>query len=835
MPTLTSTIDGNSHIKKVLTSTISGNAKISFGQDIFANAKIVVKKFVDVISRMTYTKFAGLDKRAELDSILQPTPVAPISLTATDLATGDSIRLDWPSSGSPGYNVYKSTGGPFTKVNNIVLGSGETTYIVGGLTTGVAVTFHVKGVNGEGTESAASPTDVETPTLDLTQSKFTSPTWSVKINAVTDPEIVLEEVKLGYGSDLSRATFFKVEDSASLSEGDDVEVIVNSRTVFKGIISTKTDVFSGSGIRFNYSAASSIVSLTKSIVKRNRLDGTVFNRPEDGIEILPSYESAGVSATSVPSLGGDTIQTLNVSTKTTTTTPSGLTAEVYAPKGLGVGSPKTSTSAPASGVRVEKPKLFNDINGTPRVPTRITDPNITSSLISPIVATPVRKSVSEILQFILGYVPTDTPSLTPGQTVLTDIDLLTSAETVLKRLGNFRLYYNIDTDQVEVYQIGSGGKSQRLLEKGKHILESNIVESTQDIVDEVTVVSSPVHVYAVTPVVTDFNHSLAVISPDGSRRIAVTLEGRNIGNIAAEGFQNSPPSMDYNGQIQVLPEDAGYGNGYWPYDATTNSPERDAGFRSAVRSIRYMLADWRPLASTIEYWGRDKDKATVYFGEFPKIWFVDTRVARFITLNLGGAALEFPIRVFIRFFLRVGPARVRYEFDADPLVVRVGSGSVKRTITENSFRPYTGIQGNNIDEVISAMATRADGEYRRLNHSQKTGSITILGDETVDLRTTVNGLDVTSVTHRFTSGFTTTVQLTNEPSILEFIPENLPSVVTELPENAVVETKDIVVVQSFDLPRAFVDADKNVATGSGGESDGPDRGPDSPFAILADR
>jgi len=159
MPVNSSTINGNAHIKTTgNTSTISGNAQIVFARTIFANAKIVVKNFVDIVASFTYTKRYDKDLLGEVDSIDDPVPAAPTTLTATDLGVGDSIKLDWTTSSASGYNVYKRLGfGSFEKVNNVVLGPSELSYIVGGLTTGTDYSFLVRGVNGQGDESGDSP------------------------------------------------------------------------------------------------------------------------------------------------------------------------------------------------------------------------------------------------------------------------------------------------------------------------------------------------------------------------------------------------------------------------------------------------------------------------------------------------------------------------------------------------------------------------------------------------------------------------------------------------------------------------------------------------------
>lgn len=86
--------------------------------------------------------------------ITQTTPTAPTLLTATDLLTGDKVRLVW-SGGGPFYNVFfkKTADATFIKANQTPLPGSQIQYDVGGLDRDVSYDFQVSSINGAGVET----------------------------------------------------------------------------------------------------------------------------------------------------------------------------------------------------------------------------------------------------------------------------------------------------------------------------------------------------------------------------------------------------------------------------------------------------------------------------------------------------------------------------------------------------------------------------------------------------------------------------------------------------------------------------------------------------------
>lgn len=186
--------------------------------------------------------------------VIQPVPLVPTNLFATDMQKGDLVRLTWDDDANYGYNVYQISPGARTKLNTYVIT--ENHYYAGGLTTNTSYRFVVVGVNGAGTESADSNIVAAIPTaINLATDRYLSFTYSVKINGVARTDVILETVELGYGTSPSTSRFSIASDPNAaglpVSE-DDVEIIVNTISIFKGVIKniTKTITARSQGISF---------------------------------------------------------------------------------------------------------------------------------------------------------------------------------------------------------------------------------------------------------------------------------------------------------------------------------------------------------------------------------------------------------------------------------------------------------------------------------------------------------------------------------------------------------------------------------------------------------
>jgi hypothetical protein len=307
--------------------------------------------------------------------------------------------------------------------------------------------------------------------------------------------------------------------------------------------------------------------------------------------------------------------------------------------------------------------------------------------------------------------------------------------------------------------------------------------------------------------------------------------GLNIGDVTVEAIQNRPPEVTFDSRFSAAPIHAGFTDGLWPggFDSVGNPlPKQDAGLRPSITKIRRFKPDWSNLSAEVRY---TSNVATIFFNTRPRIWDIETLPVS--VPDSSGGRMRFT--VLKTFTFRRGSIRVHYSFDSAPLSVTVGGGDGKsdREITDLSYRPVVSPGLSTVSLTLADMQKRAQAELDRLGKSKVTGSITILGDETVDLRTVVNGLEVISVTHSFTNGFTTRIDLSREIATSGFIPDPLlsllPSVIPN--ENRLRPTRTIVDEQQLDI--LFIDrrGNSNRVTPRSGEIPSDVRIPDSPHAI----
>lgn len=142
MPTTTQTIDSDSAVAVEVEQTIAADTLVDDGifvKDFFFDLDYVIPSIEDLEGDVVIT---------------QTIPIAPVLLTATDLLTGDKVRLVWTGSG-PFYNVFfkKTADVTFIKANQTPLAGSQTQYDVGGLVRDTSYDFQVSAINGAGIET----------------------------------------------------------------------------------------------------------------------------------------------------------------------------------------------------------------------------------------------------------------------------------------------------------------------------------------------------------------------------------------------------------------------------------------------------------------------------------------------------------------------------------------------------------------------------------------------------------------------------------------------------------------------------------------------------------
>jgi hypothetical protein len=520
--------------------------------------------------------------------------------------------------------------------------------------------------------------------------KFQQPAWHVQVNGTPVLDAVLERVELGFGSDLSTASFLLPKNPLTSTgnpvENDTVEVVVNDKVIFKGPIKVITDHIGSDGLKITYTAFSNIVDLNKRTI-------------------------------------------------------------IYG--------------------------AFNSDNADYRL---------------------YRYNVPPILS-IIGVSASNVPNVFPGEVNVTDQTLLAATESILNKVGNYKLYYDMVNQALSVYNFQTGGINTRSFIPGKNIIKYDINKSSENVVDQVIVVGQNPQVTSTRSV----SHPHEGISPSGRYELSFTLSGRNIRGIQVEGLSREKPNIEYDmsKKINRAMITKYQGSGSFglsnPSFRTENFPlsnndsteaNADAELLPHVVHHYETSTEWNQVPITTVQ--RGPDLVDVYITECPKIW-----KTFFLSANIPNSVFGLPnpettsaIQVVDMQDFTVGAMRVTLTLDGDKPSVTVGSGSISRSITDSQYQIIANSTTGEFNSirVLQEMQIRANAEYARLRYPKISGTISVLGDESIDLRQTIllEGLllDIVHVSHSFTNGFTTDVTITNEklvPSIILRPPQWYPA------------------------------------------------------------
>lgn len=368
---------------------------------------------------------------------------------------------------------------------------------------------------------------------------------------------------------------------------------------------------------------------------------------------------------------------------------------------------------------------------------------------------------------VLGIGASGVPNIYPGSVNVTDQSKLTAAESILSKIGNYKLYYDMPTGQLYVYQLGTGGINTRSFITGKNVLRYNINKSTENVVDSVIVVGPRAQSTVRQPV----NNAVIGSDSSGRRLVTFTLSGLNVRDIQVEGLTREKPEIEFDahtlvnramfvstsGEISFIPT----------FDDDSTVQNDDFRPRPIILSQTSNTPEWQSVGVEIEY--VNKNLAHVFVSEVPKIWYANTITGEVPNSSIGlGDDGNSTVTILDDYVYTVGSLRATYTVDGSKPTSTVGSGTIVRSITDSQYQitvnSVTGV--NNTAFILGLMAVRAQAEYARTHLPQISGTITVKGDETIGLRHTIlldeDLLDVLHITHDFTSGFTTSVSLTNE-------------------------------------------------------------------------
>jgi hypothetical protein len=360
---------------------------------------------------------------------------------------------------------------------------------------------------------------------------------------------------------------------------------------------------------------------------------------------------------------------------------------------------------------------------------------------------------------------------------LADQTYLQAQETIANFLGNYRIYYNMNTDVIEQYKLGTGFWN-RAVTIGKNVIDWNVTYDTTSQVTKITVVGDRQKI--TTPwkdlvwkykyVWTYYDHGV-LLAWQGFWYCEI--EAFNISDVQCEALQSlGPPTFEFDPEISAVPKDIYY----WQ----TNPTWDDGTIDSKQKVIRYRnpVEEWQSLGVSIDYIYQrigNEDipvKAIITKTSFPKVLRARTQSVG-TAIRPGRTTAEdvswYMGLIALQNYEYDASNRVSYSYSIQtPAVSPVGSGMPSRTVTDTQYKPFDDKLNGEDDTayVYSKMAERAAGELDKVNRPVVSGRIQILGDETFDLKTLVEvegqQLDVIRVVHNFGQGFTTDIELTNE-------------------------------------------------------------------------
>lgn len=376
-----------------------------------------------------------------------------------------------------------------------------------------------------------------------------------------------------------------------------------------------------------------------------------------------------------------------------------------------------------------------------------------------------KKNAGEILS-MLGV--SGGPGDYPGQVDITDLTPLAAAELVLGKVGNYKVYHDMISNQTSVYRFGSNGFGTREFIVGKNVINYDIQKANIDIVKSVRVIGAPKQIRKKHLV-----HTTVGTDPDGKFSAQFTVSGKNIRDIQVYGYSREQAVVSFDDTIQVTLRDMFEASQFGSFILSTafgktqNVSEEDLKLRPVIASIGHYSTERSSIGAKFFYKG--KDSVTASLSEVPKLWRIFTKYGNVDRKKVG---LEgdgtINVSVLLGYDFTVGAIEVEYTVDDVRPSVVAGSGTPSKTITDEQYEIIAdGVNGfNNEADTLSRMTARAQGELAKLTKEKISGSITVVGDETVDLRSSirVDGflLEVANVTHSFSNGFTTLVELTNE-------------------------------------------------------------------------
>jgi len=333
-----------------------------------------------------------------------------------------------------------------------------------------------------------------------------------------------------------------------------------------------------------------------------------------------------------------------------------------------------------------------------------------------------------------------------------DLTELEFMENSLKYKGN----YKIHTDafgNISYYKLGLP-ISRRTFEVGKHILRQSLDKDLTNPAKVITVFSEKKRITKCISWKARYWDD--IFKPQN----IMDVMANEISDVQVFAYVNEKPEVTAHLDVEVLP------------GHMTKEIWEDGGSegRFPVKIYRQYSGSWVSISSKVEY-SEDGRSATITVLPLPPYWYkrIESGEATFKTID---GEEELYVSIWNEPRHSFAFMKVVYTYKSDRLSKSSGSGIASRTYHENIIPfeisvpaniPYEYVSQNNVVEVNSYLQARAESESARHLEDADKATMTILGDETLALRTQVNGLEVLRVTHDFTtSGFLTHLDLTTK-------------------------------------------------------------------------
>lgn len=701
--------------------TIDSNMKIvkRVQENIYSNSKIIVRGSATITSNM---KIRGMKKFYAKTSIInsatkkfniqatitQPTALDPTGVSVVDIQSGDAVEIKWTDSGNYGYNIYKEVGGSWVLQNPIVL-IGATSYIVGSLVTNVTYTFKIKGVNGAGIESMGVQV-LGTPTYSLNKYS-TAPSYQLYLDGILQSNIILDSVELVYSPGYCTAAWHinTRPDTVGLPVPNRqlVTLFINSRKVFTGYLLKREGRWTSSDISVYYTAQGKSWEYTWTTGSSRYftfhyadIDYNLLNLEGNNYGNRRLLLYLGLPITGIPAGYLDT----NIDTKDMTL--------------LDI---MNNIGAQAGGYKVHE-----DFNGQ--------------------------------VSFYNEQVPLYTRLYEIGKNILSYTD-------------SFDISANITGVNVKS-AVWERTESQVMI-------SGQVVKNTFSPED----VNEPI--YMTSEEWTQHQHwnaaEMFTIDEGGKLSIigTVGVPGK-IQNIQAYGESNEPPevlepvkyhvaSEEYPGlvedaELEVFPINTNAGILKWSNGGTEA--------RKAMSESKEYLPSWKSIGLSWERWFTD-GTANVKV-DCPIVYTAAVRSAEVDVYSVDGLISTAPIKNTYQVEVLDDPSQtvgrimlvVTWEETNSRMSAGKGTGPIWRTYHEEGAKPWSQLVGtpfnineSNNPEVLSYLARKAEDYYSQYKYNMEQGQMTILGDETLDLRTSINGKLVQRIKHDFSQGYKTIIDL----------------------------------------------------------------------------